>query len=53
MLQLMELFGYTGDDPGHWNFSPECVVTALQLLLSRTHPAPLPCLARNGRTLLP
>lgn len=23
LLGLMELFGYTGDDPAHWNFSPE------------------------------
>lgn len=22
-LQLRELLGYTGSDPGHWNFSPE------------------------------
>ena len=23
LLGLLELVGYTGDDPAHWNFSPE------------------------------
>lgn len=23
LLGLLELLGYTGDDPGNWNFSPE------------------------------
>lgn len=23
LLGLLELLGYTGDDPAHWNFSPE------------------------------
>ncbi len=23
LLGVMELLGYTGDDPAHWNFSPE------------------------------